>query len=118
MLLAVILMMVVVLAVPAFLVLTLRRWGRGEEQVEERLRAPQTHKVSYLVPEGEDPAVLRGALARAGFVTAMDTSGDERLFVECEETERHRVREVIEEVERGSSSTAARVLFEDERAQR
>jgi hypothetical protein len=79
-----------------FLFLSLRRWGIEEAQIEDRLRSPETHKVIYLVPEGDDPAVLRAALAQAGFVSAMDTGPDERLFVECTEAEDGRVREIIE----------------------
>lgn len=101
MLVAVVVLAVVVLAFPVFFVMTLRRWELEEVKVETRLRAPEAHKVVYVVPEGQDPAVLRAALTGAGFVTVMDESGGaERLLVECEPQDRARVQQIIEHVER------------------
>ena len=120
MLVAVVVLAVAVLAFPVFFVMTLRRWELDEVKVETRLRAPESHKVVYVVPEGQDPAVLRAALSRAGFVTIMDQSGGaERLVVECEPQDRSHVEQIIEHVERtgfeGAEMHVAHVSFEDER---
>jgi len=53
-------------------------------------------KVSYVVPDGIDAAVVRTALDMAGFSSALDiVGGEERLLIECQAGERERVREVI-----------------------
>lgn len=97
MLFAVGILTIVVLAAPVYFILTMRRWELDEAKIEARLRAPDAHKVAYVVPEGVDPAVLRGALNHAGFVVVMDdVGGTERLLVECEPRDHDRVREVIE----------------------
>ena len=75
--------------------------------------------MAYVVPGGQDPAGLMAALTHAGFVSVTDsTGGTERLLVECEESDRGRVRSVLEQVERrgidGSRLPAGHVSFEDE----
>ncbi|HET8560996.1 MAG TPA: hypothetical protein VFL69_10790 [Marmoricola sp.] len=108
-----------VLAFPVFFIMTLRRWELDEARVEERLHAPDAHKVSYVVPEGQDPAILRAALTHAGFVSVLDESGGtERLVVECASQDRSRVREIIEHVERsgfeGIEMHAGHVRFDQD----
>jgi len=118
MLFAILVGAVVVLGVPVVAVLALRRWGLQELGVEERLRAPQAHKVSFVVPAGQDPVVVRAALARAGLVTVVDVGTSERILVECEDADRERVRQVIEEVERTrftDVASAEPVRFEEDR---
>lgn len=102
-----------------FLAFQLRDWGRHEAETEARLRSPETHTVAYVVPEGQDPAVLVAALARAGFTAVVDTSGRaERVLVACDEDQRARVRDVLEHVHRtdydGAELPAGRVSFDDE----
>lgn len=108
----------VVLIAGALVMLGLRRWVLDEGRTEARLRDPETHTVTYLIPNGQDPAILMGALAHAQFTTVIDSQGgSERLLVACEETDRAQVRLVIAEANRaGSSGTwmQDRVLFEDE----
>ncbi len=98
----------------------LRSWGRNEAQTEARLRSPQTHKVAYVIPNGQDPSVVRAALAHAGFETVTDTAGgNERLLVACEESDRAQIRSIIEHVDRagfdGPEMHVDHVRFDDER---
>ena len=98
----------------------LRRLVRDESAVERRLRASDAHTVSYVVPNGVDPACFRGALAQGGFAVIERTSGTrESLVVECGETDRARLRRVLEGVREtaydGSSPDRQPVVFEDER---
>jgi hypothetical protein len=98
----------------------LRRLVRDESDVERRLRAPETHTISYAVPNGLDPADLRTALARQGFLSTVSTAGDrECLVIGCSESDRSRVREVIgsvhETVHDVTDLDLRPVIFEDER---
>jgi hypothetical protein len=94
------------------------RWAEGETAKEAQLHAPDAHLVSYVVPDGEDPALVMAALTHAGFTSVEDTTGRrERVLVECEEEDRDRVRNVIEHVRHRRYDGAAvvdRVTFEDE----
>jgi hypothetical protein len=97
----------------------LRRLVRDESDVERRLRAPESHTISYAVPNGVDPADLRTALQRHGFTTiASSTGARQSLLVECAEADRPRVREVIGNVHEtaydGSELDLHPVVFEDE----
>jgi len=116
--LAIILVVVLVLGVgiPMFL----RAWGAEEARIETHLHDPATHTVAYAVPNGVDPAVVKAALTKAGFTSGTDRVGDvECLLVECEESERSRVRSVVEGVHLsqydGSDLKLTHVVFEDER---
>jgi hypothetical protein len=98
----------------------LRGWVFAEARTEARLHAPSTHTLSYALPTGVDPAVVRGALTKAGFISAVDTAGTHQcLLVECAAQDRDRLRSVIasapETVYGGSELTLHHVLFEDER---
>jgi len=95
MLFSVSLLVLTVLAVPVALILGARRWGMAEAAVDARLHSPSVHTVAYVVPEGQDPALVRVALAHAGFVTVLDRGGDQRLLVECAESRREQVRRLI-----------------------
>jgi hypothetical protein len=112
----VIVVLVVSVAIPMFL----RSLGVEESRVEARLHDPRTHTVAFAIPNGVDPVVVRVALTRAGFTPAIDRVGDvECLRVECDESERARVRSVIESVHvreyDGSELALGHVVFEDER---
>lgn len=97
----------------------LRRWTLDEVELEARLRLPGTHKLTYPVPVGQDPAAYVAALACAGFtsVGALE-GGAERLLVACDEEDRPQVRSIIEHVEavgfEGSEVHSGHVNFEDE----
>lgn len=102
------------------LALFLGSWARDEARLEARLHEPGAHTLAYVVPNGQDPAVLMAALAGAGFTAIVDLyGGRERLLVECGEDDRARVREVIEHVDRGGidgpEMHVGHVSFEDER---
>jgi hypothetical protein len=101
-------------------VVALRSWMLDEARIEERLRSPDVHTVAYVVPEGQDVAVLMAAVKRAGFesITKID-GGTERLLVACDEEDRARVRSILEHVHRisfdGSEMYLDHVSFDDER---
>ena len=109
----------VVLVVLAVM-LGLRTWVLGEAKVEAQLRDPGAHTLSYVVPEGWDPALFKAALARAHFTALAESDGRvDRLVVACDESDRNRVREVLEAVHgagpHGPDERVAHVRFADER---
>lgn len=94
-------MFTAVLVLTVLVALVLRSWGREEARVEALLDSPETHAVSYVVPDGQDPAILMAALHRAGFeARAHLEGGDEVLRIACEESEKAEVRSIIERVDR------------------
>ena len=95
MVLAASLLVLTLMVVPLVLLLMMRRFGMEQADTEQALLAPQAHTVSWVVPEGEDPALVRTHLAHAGFTSVLDRSGDQRLVVRCEAADRERVREII-----------------------
>jgi hypothetical protein len=113
-------LVVLVLVVSVGIVLFLHSWGAEEARTEARLHDPRTHTIAYAVPNGVDPVVIRLALTHAGFTSAIDRVGDDEcLRVECENTDRTRVRSAIEGIHvseyDGSELTFGHVVFEDER---
>jgi hypothetical protein len=97
----------------------LRRVVRDESALETRLRATDTPAVSFVVPEGVDPADLRAALGRGGFDCVVATSGTHQcLHVQCHEADRARVRRLLEEAHDasydGTELDLHPVVFEDE----
>lgn len=101
--------------------LALRRMTLDEAALEARMHRPETHTVGYVVPTGQDPAVLMSALSAAGYTSVSDLeAGNERLLVEVHsESDRAQVRGIIEDVHRTSFEGAggfdvAHVSFEDE----
>ncbi len=118
---AVVLAMVLVglVVVGVVVSLGLRTWTLGQARTEARLLSPDTHTVGYVVPEGQDPAVLMAAVTTAGYTAIVDTSGGtERLLVECDEHARGDVRRVLEGVHStawdGSDSRVEHIVFDDE----
>lgn len=112
-------MVVALLAGSVAISLFLRSWGAEESRVQARLRDPHTHTVAFAVPKGVDPVVLKLALTHAGFTSAIDRVGKvECLRVECDESERTRVRRVIEDIHHNeyddSELDFGHVMFEDE----
>lgn len=109
----------VFLLVLLVLLLTFHRWTLDEAKTEARLTSPDSHRLVYAVPDGQDPAVLMGGLTGAGFVCVTDNlRGVVHLLVECEEKDRARVRAIIEQVDRagieGPAMHVRQVSFEDE----
>jgi hypothetical protein len=110
---------VVVIIIAAVVLVSLRRWTLDEGRAEARLRAPDTHKVVYVVPEGEDPTLVMAALMHAGFKAVVGLEeGIEQVLVECEETDRAGVRELIARVSTANSKEhglpVTQIQFEDE----
>jgi hypothetical protein len=98
----------------------LRRATFDEAREEVRLKDPRTGALSYVVPDGQDPAVLAAALAGAGFHSlGILQHGVERLLIDCPtDGERDRVRSIIEHVRRtgfaGDEIVVSHVRFDDE----
>jgi hypothetical protein len=117
---AVAILIILVLATTFAVAAGLRSMVFSEARTEARLYAPSTPTLSYAVPAGVDAAVIRGALASAGYISAMDRAGTHRfMLVECAAEDRNRVRRVIasapETIYGGSELTLHHVMFEDER---
>lgn len=111
---------VLLVVVGVVVMLSLRSWTLDEARAEAWLHDPETHTLSYVVPEGQDPAVLVAALAHAGFTARAELRGGvERLRVACDEEDRDRVRDIIETVHstgfEGVEMHVAHAVFEDER---
>lgn len=110
---------VAVLIIVTGVMLGLRTWVFGEAEVEQRLSAPGTHTLDYEVPNGQDPALLKAALASAHFTSVTRSgAGNEHLTIACEERDRSRVRDVLEHAHTagapGSADHPAQVRFSDE----
>jgi hypothetical protein len=99
MVLAATLLVVTILVVPLLLLAMMRRFGIEEAATEQALLSHETPTVSWAVPEGEDPALVRTHLAHAGFTSVLDRSGDQRLVVQCRPADRERVRDIIADSE-------------------
>jgi type II secretory pathway pseudopilin PulG len=118
---AVVIVMVLigVAALSVVVALAMRTVVREEQRTEDRLHAPGAHTVAYAVPNGQDPVDLMAALRGAGIVSCVDTrGGTERILVECAESDRDRVRDILQAVgapDDGRHLPAQHVVFEDER---
>jgi hypothetical protein len=100
--------------------LYLRNWVREESRREAHLSDPDTHTVTYAIPTGVDPVIIEAALARAGLNSGVvDVGMVECVRIECNESQREHVREVLEGIPMhaydGSQLQAGHVVFEDER---
>ena len=113
-------MLLVGLVVAAVVVsMALRTWTLERALTEARLLSPGAHTVGYVVPSGQDPAVLMAAVAGAGHTSMVDTSsGTERLLIECEDSARWEVRRALASVHSpgwdGSDMRVEHVVFDDE----
>ena len=117
---AILFLLVVVVGGSIAISLFLRRWVLEESRREAHLRDPHTHTVAFAIPTGVDPVAPEAALARAGFNSGHDRLGMvECIRIECDESQRDRVRRVLEDVFMteygGSVLPAGHVVFEDER---
>ncbi|MGZ4428479.1 MAG: hypothetical protein ACXVXC_04560 [Nocardioidaceae bacterium] len=113
------LLLVGLIVVALIVLLGLRRWTFDEARTENRLRQPGAHTLTYIVPEGQDAAVLVAALVHAGYTSVTDVYGGfERLLVACEEKDRAQVRSILEHVDRagfaGPEMHVDHVRFQDE----
>ena len=117
---AIVLLVVVVVGGSIAISLYLRKWVLEQSRREAHLRDPHTHTVAFAIPTGVDPVIPETALALAGFNSGHDRLGlVECVRIECDESQRDRVRSVLEEVFMtqydGSVLPAGHVVFEDER---
>lgn len=113
-------LVVVVLVGTALVAMAMRRVVLDDAASDRRLREAHVHTVSFEVPEGVDVADLRGAASHGGFASTVDDSGThQRLLVQCEDTDRTRLRDLLEEAHdaayRGTELDLHPVVFEDER---
>jgi hypothetical protein len=113
-------LIVLVLVITFAVAAGLRGLVFAEARTEARLHAPSTHTVSYALPTGVDPALVKGALSRAGFTSAVDSAGTHQcLLVECAADDRDRLRTAIASAPEtdyaGSGLALQQVVFEDER---
>ena len=117
--LAVLLLFMGVLVLLFVFLRDLRRVTFDGARTEAELRGSASH-LTYRVPEGQDPAVLSAALARAGFRSVgVLHKGVEELLVDCADpADRARVRGIIEHVTRtgfdGAEMHVAHARFDDE----
>ena len=95
MVLAVTLLVLTVMVIPLLVLGMMRRFGMEEAETEQALLAPGAQTVTWVVPEGEDPATVRTHLSHAGFTSVLDRSGDQRLVVQCEQGDQELVRDII-----------------------
>jgi hypothetical protein len=89
------------LVLSAIALAVFRSWTLDEGRTESWLRSPDTHKLTYVVPEGIDAAQPMAALAHAGFTCVVAAEhGNEELLIACEDADRAEVAEVIEHARR------------------
>lgn len=117
---AIVFLVVVVVGGTIAINLFLRSWVREESRSEAHLMDPHTHTVAFAIPTGVDPVTAESALASAGFNSGHGRVGMvECVRIECDESQRNRVRKVLEGVLMtsydGSLLPAGHVVFEDER---
>ncbi len=113
-------LVVVVLVAGALAAVALRRFVLDDAATEKRLRAIGAHTVSLAVPDGIDVADLRAAASRGGFVsTVTDADAHQCLLVQCEESDRTRLRHLLEQAHdaayHGAEPHLGPVVFDDER---
>jgi hypothetical protein len=115
---------VVLVAVLVWLAVQASRWAAARSQVDHTLASPAAATLDYVVPEGQDPAVVLAALHDNGVQAAPDVGARQLVHVACPPTsngERERVRSIIEGIHRsgidaGAPFDAGAVRFEDERS--
>jgi hypothetical protein len=92
----------------------------GGVATQSRLQRPEAHALRYVVPRGQDPAILTAALVHAGYRSVGSfEGGTARVLIACDEQDRGTVRDIIRHVDRagfdGPDLQVARARFEDER---
>jgi hypothetical protein len=113
----------VLVAVLVWFAFRASRWAAARTEVDAHLGEPVVETLDYVVPEGQDPAVVVAALHENGVEAAPDIGAKQLVHVACAPTdngERERVRSIIETVktsgiDAGAPFDAGAVRFEDER---
>lgn len=114
---------VVLLAAAGWFLFRASRWAAARSEVDAHLAEPAVKTLDYVVPEGQDPAVVVAALQKNGLEVAPDIGARQLVHVACasdREAERERVRSIIQSIETsaledGVPVDAVVVRFEDER---
>jgi hypothetical protein len=70
---AVVVPILLALVVVAVALVLVKRFGRATVEQSDRLRDPDRPTLRYLVPAGQDPAVVLGALRGAGYDASPDS---------------------------------------------
>ena len=117
---AALILVVLVLFLSIATALLLHSWGAEQSRHQARILDPHTPTVAYAIPNGIDPVAVKLAVRQAGFDSVVHRVGNaECLLVECDETDRARLRTVIESMHLhdfdGSELILDNVVFEDER---
>jgi hypothetical protein len=85
------------LVASAIVLAVFRSWTLDEGRTESWLRSPETHKLTYVVPDGVDAAHVMAALAHAGFTCVVAVErGTEELLIACEDAEHWQVQDVLD----------------------
>ena len=113
-------MLVVVVVAGVLVAVALRRLVLDDAAHEQDLRSPGVHTVAFAVPNGVDVADLRAAASRGGFVsTVTDSEAHQCLLVQCEDSDRARLRHLLEGAHdaayHGTELHLEPVVFDDER---
>ena len=91
--------LVALVAIIALVMYLLRDESLNRERVEAELHDPRTPTLEYVVPTGEDPAIVLAALERAGYTAGVDSRGTHQVvLVKCpdgRDVSRAAVRSVI-----------------------
>ena len=114
---------VVLVAVLVWFAFRASRWAAARSEVDAHLAEPAVESLDYVVPEGQDPAVVVAALRENGVEAAPDIGAKQLVHVACAPTngaERERVRAIIASIhtsaiDAGVPFDAGAVRFEDER---
>ena len=111
---------IVLVAVLVWFAVQATRWAAARSQVDHDLARPGVETLDYVVPEGQDPAVVVAALQENGLEAAPDIGAKQRVHVAARGHEREHVRSIIESVETSAIQDGAPVppvvvRFEDER---
>jgi hypothetical protein len=115
---------IAVVVVLAIVWVLARRWAAARQPVADELAGPATPTIDYLVPEGQDSAVVLAALVAEGFTATPDPAESHLLHVSASgELDRERVRSVIASVrttalDSGVPFEPGEVRFADERGRR
>jgi hypothetical protein len=115
----------VVLAVIGWWVFSTLAAGRMGRQAEQQHAPgdPHVETLRYVMPDGQDPAVVISTLDSAGYTADLDVvAGDKQIVIACpagRDRERARVRSVLGASDttslEGPQFTPGRVTFEDEK---
>ena len=100
---------VLLLAVVVIALVRMRSWGQQRVARDHDLAGPAA-TLDYVVPPGQDPALVVSALRQDGYEAAPDPRRTDVLHIECPagpDRERPRVRATLQSVRRTAIDTGA-----------